>query len=85
MSKPRVTERAPTSAGFFDSPQPRRLPPGVPFDPTQFAVNGELPDRLAEISDVQILDNLQAFDPRITAAACYERRIKQLKTASGQE
>lgn len=52
---------------------------GLPFDPHAFPVDsGALATRLQEVTDPEILDNLQSFDTRTTAAAEYERRINAL-------
>ena len=75
--KPRVTMPAPTSAGCE---RPRMLPSlrDLPFDPHDFAVDGALKEALAVVDVVRTLNDMQAFDTRTTAAAHYERRIKEL-------
>ena len=75
--RPRVTMPAPTSAGG-ERPKHARSLRGLPFDPHGFPVENGLQEGLAGINEVETLDAMQAFDTRITAAAHYERRIKEL-------
>ena len=78
-ARPRVTMPAPTSAGGEGAQDAARLRRGRrPFDPHDFPVDDGLKEALAGIDEVQTLNVLQAFDRRITAAAHYERRIKEL-------
>lgn len=76
--KPRVTMPAPTSAGGERPIYAARPLRGTPFDPHNFPVGDALKEALAGIDEVDRLNAMQAFDTRITAAAHYERRIKEL-------
>lgn len=74
----RITMRAPRSGSD-------KLPDGsvnligrLPFDPHDFTVGEPLVEALTDINDANTLNCLQAFDKRTTAAAYYERRIKEL-------
>ena len=69
---------APTSAGGEAAQDAARYLRRMPFDPHDYPVDGSLKEALAEINEVPILNAMQAFDTRITAAAHYERRIKEL-------
>ena len=77
-ARPRVTMAAPTSAGGERPEYAGRSLPCTPFDPHNFPVGDALKEALAGISEVDRLNNMQAFDTRTTAAAYYERRIKEL-------
>ncbi len=77
--KPRVTMPAPTSAGGEAAQRAARAKRAMPFDPHDFPVQGgSLREALAGIDVVAMLNTMQAFDTRTTAAAEYERRIKEL-------
>ena len=79
-ARPRVRMAAPTSAGG-ERPKHARSLRGLPFDPHDFPVDKSkegLKEALAGIDEVSKLHQMQAFDTRITAAAYYERRIKEL-------
>ncbi len=76
--RPRETMPAPTSAGGEAAQRAARANRGLPFDPHDFPVDDGLKEALAAIDVVRILNAMQAFDTRITAAAHYERRIKEL-------
>ncbi len=77
--RPRETMPAPTSAGGEAAQDAARSHGRMPFDPHDFPVDGgALKEALAGIDVVRTLNAMQAFDSRITAAALYERRIKEL-------
>ena len=76
--RPRITMPAPTSAGGEGAQRAARSRGHMPFDPHDFAAGKPLKEALAGIDVPRILNAMQAFDTRITAAAHYERRIKEL-------
>jgi len=81
--KPKMPPTRPLiDAGFGVAPAALWQRLGLPFDPETFPVeSGALAAKLADVTDTGLLDRLQSFDTRITAAAEYERRINAL----GQE
>lgn len=70
-------------AGFGAGVQEEWQRRGLPFDPAAFAVDsGALAASLETVTSEGLLDRLQAFDTRTTAAAEYERRIHDLKATA---
>lgn len=82
-TRPRETTPALVSAGGEGAQAASGLIPGLPFDPHSFVVGEDLKEALTAVDTKVTLDKLQAFDSRTTAAAYYERRIKEL--AQGAE
>lgn len=76
--RPREATPPLVDAGYGATDVPSWEEAGLPFDPAGFAVGEALRDILAGLDSVDILNNMQAFDTRTTAAAYYERRIKDL-------
>ena len=79
--RPRVTMPAVTSAGGEGAQEAARAMRGISFDPHDYPVDTALEAQLATVDKVHELNALQAFDSRNTAAAYYERRIKELAEA----
>ena len=77
-TRPRETTPALVSAGGEGAQQAASGLRGLPFDPHDFAVGDALKEALLGLDSVQILNKLQVYDTRITAAAYYERRIREL-------
>ena len=77
--RPRETTPALVDAGYGKTDEPAWQEAGLPFDPAEFAVEGgALKVALEGLESVEVLNHLQAFDTRTTAAAYYERRINEL-------
>jgi len=78
--KPRIIVPAPTSAGFESVQESAHRLRGLPFDPHDYPVeSGALSEQLEAIATVDVLHRLQKYDRRTTAAAHYERRIRELR------
>ncbi len=78
----RITMPELVSAGGEGAQEAARSLRGLGFDPHDYPVDsGALEEKLGTVDQVHVLNALQAFDTRITAAALYERRIKELAEA----
>lgn len=78
--KPKLPPTRPLiDAGFGAAPAASWQRLGLPFDPAAFPVeSGALAGALEAVTDASVVDRLQSFDARITAAAEYERRINAI-------
>lgn len=78
--KPKLPPTRPlVDAGYGPTPQESWERAGLPFDPAEFGVDsGALAKKLEEVDDPKVVDRLQSYDTRTTAAAEYERRINAL-------